>query len=117
MLSYAEARRQYGTENYNPPSRFINEVPAELMTEVRPRAMVSRAVTPPGTRQSRSNSKYRADSSETGLKIGQRVSHSKFGEGIILDQEGSGTSARVHVKFVSAGSKWLVLAYAKLTKL
>ena len=87
------------------------------MTEVRPRAMVSRAVTPPDARQARSTSKYRADSSETGLKIGQRVSHSKFGEGVILDQEGSGSSARVNVKFASAGSKWLVLAYAKLTKL
>jgi DNA helicase-2/ATP-dependent DNA helicase PcrA len=117
MLSYAEARRQYGTENYNPPSRFINEVPAELMTEVRPRAMISRPVTPPDARQARSTSKYRADSSETGLKIGQRVSHVKFGEGVILDQEGSGSSARVNVKFASAGSKWLVLAYAKLTKL
>jgi len=51
---------------------------------------------------------------DTGIKIGGRVSHAKFGEGVVLDCEGKGSSARVQVHFESAGSKWLVLAYAHL---
>jgi DNA helicase-2/ATP-dependent DNA helicase PcrA len=51
---------------------------------------------------------------ETGIKIGGRVSHAKFGEGVVLDCEGKGSSARVQVHFEEAGSKWLVLAYANL---
>jgi len=50
----------------------------------------------------------------TGIKIGGRVSHVKFGEGVVLDCEGKGSSARVQVHFENAGSKWLVLAYANL---
>jgi len=53
----------------------------------------------------------------TGIKIGGRVTHAKFGEGVVLDCEGKGNSARVQVHFESAGSKWLVLAYANLSVL
>jgi DNA helicase-2/ATP-dependent DNA helicase PcrA len=51
---------------------------------------------------------------ETGLRIGQRVLHRKFGEGVVLNCEGSGSHARVEVNFKQAGSKWLVLSYANL---
>ena len=53
---------------------------------------------------------------ETGFKLGERVVHRKFGEGIVLNYEGSGEHARVQVNFDEFGSKWLVLAYAKLDK-
>ena len=112
MMTYAEARRYYGNDNYNPPSRFISEIPAELMMEVRPRAMISQPVYRP-TSMLINNGK-RAKSNDNGIQIGQRVEHKKFGEGIVLDQEGSGHNVRVQVKFAGAGSKWLVLAYAKL---
>lgn len=114
MLCYAESRRHYGNENYNPPSRFINEIPADLMVEVRPRARITQAVHRPEPMQ---KVKRRIDDGEGGIRIGQRVTHKKFGEGVVLDQEGNGRSARVQVKFEGSGSKWLVLAYANLTVL
>jgi DNA helicase-2/ATP-dependent DNA helicase PcrA len=50
-----------------------------------------------------------------GLSIGQNVSHVRFGDGVIVAAEGSGNDARVQVKFGAAGTKWLMLAMAKLT--
>ena len=51
---------------------------------------------------------------EVGVRLGQRVRHGKFGEGIVLNSEGSGAHARVQVNFEGAGTKWLVVAYANL---
>ncbi len=112
LMCYAETRRFYGNENYNPPSRFISEVPAELMVEVRPRARVTQTIHRPEPMQ---KVKKHIQSNTSGMQVGQRVRHKKFGEGVVLDQEGSGKSARVQIKFESSGSKWLVLAYANLT--
>ncbi len=104
-LTYAEQRRLYGTDNYGTPSRFIREIPEELLEEVRPALAVSRPVYRRGP----------VDRSDPGgIKLGQRVRHGKFGEGVVLNSEGSGAHARVQVNFESAGTKWLVLAYAKL---
>lgn len=111
MMCYAETRRFYGNENYNPPSRFISEVPAELMVEVRPRARVTQTVHRP--EPMRKVKKHLQDNA-TGIQVGQRVKHKKFGEGVVLDQEGSGKTARVQIKFETNGAKWLVLAYANL---
>lgn len=116
MMCYAESRRLYGNENYNAPSRFINEVPAELMVEVRPRAHVTQTIHRPEPMQ-KVKKRISGDNNNDGLNIGQRVSHKKFGEGVIIDLEGQGKSARVQVKFESSGSKWLVVAYANLTKI
>ena len=113
VMTYAEARRYYGNENYNPPSRFISEVPADLMVEIRPRAMVSKPVYRPEKLPSVKSNKRLAE--EVGLQVGQRVAHKKFGEGVVMDAEGSGNGARVQIKFADAGSKWLVVAYANLT--
>ena len=107
-LSYAESRRLHGREHYGVPSRFLREIPAELLEEIRPRVQVSRAFAVPSER--------RADAS-AGLNLGQRVQHPSFGEGVVLDCEGSGPHARVQVNFKSTGSKWLVVAYANLTLL
>jgi DNA helicase-2/ATP-dependent DNA helicase PcrA len=109
-LTYAESRRLHGQENYPMPSRFIKEVPVELMQEVRLGTRVSRPV----------SSSYQSsikETSDSGFKMGQRVAHTKFGEGVVLNYEGSGAQARVQVNFASTGSKWLMLAYAKLEKL
>ncbi|MEJ2114510.1 MAG: DNA helicase II, partial [Gammaproteobacteria bacterium] len=116
VMTYAESRRQYGSDNYNPPSRFIAEVPGDLIAEVRPRSTVTQPSYQSSTPSMIVNG-ARADSealNNTDIKIGGRVSHAKFGEGVVLDCEGKGSSARVQVHFESAGSKWLVLAYANL---
>jgi DNA helicase-2/ATP-dependent DNA helicase PcrA len=105
-LCYAEKRRLYGEENYSRPSRFVSEIPAELLEEVRMQGVVS----PPS---SFSNFESDTDESER-LKLGQRVYHQKFGEGVVLNYEGQGRQVRVQVNFENAGSKWLVMEYANL---
>ncbi|MEM1114631.1 MAG: DNA helicase II [Pseudomonadota bacterium] len=104
VISYAETRRMHGNENFNAPSRFIREIPAELLQEVRLSSSVTRPVSGMG----------QAEVPDTGLSLGQRVYHQIFGEGVVLNFEGRGASARVEVNFDDEGSKWLVLQYAKL---
>ena len=58
-----------------------------------------------------------AEVPETQISLGQRVTHGKFGEGVVLNYEGQGSNARVEVNFDAVGSKWLVLSYAKLEAL
>lgn len=107
-ITMAEARRLYGRETYNSASRFIGEIPTELLHEVRPRVMVSKPVVS-------APSIARYAESATGFSIGQTVCHPKFGDGIVLDYEGDGSHARIQVNFGQAGAKWLVLAYANLS--
>ena len=113
FLSLTETRRLYGREQYNPPSRFIHEIPSDCIEDVRPRARVTQpAFTPnrkPVTPVQLAN--------ETPHHIGQLVHHERFGEGVVIACEGSGSHTRIQVNFSSAGPKWLVLAYAKLSVL
>ena len=105
-LSYAESRRLHGSDSYPVPSRFLREIPAKLIQEVRLGAQVVRPVC--------HSSLTGNDDSESGFRLGQRVMHPKFGEGVVLNAEGQGGSARIQVNFEAAGAKWLVLAYARL---
>ncbi|HIE54125.1 MAG TPA: DNA helicase II [Chromatiaceae bacterium] len=106
-ITHAERRRLHGKESYPLPSRFLREIPAEVTEEVRARPSVAR---PYGARGGSLD-----DSLEiSGFNLGQRVSHPKFGEGIVLNAEGQGNSAREQVNFEQVGSKWLVVAYANL---
>jgi DNA helicase-2/ATP-dependent DNA helicase PcrA len=107
VLSYAEVRRQYGREEYHRPSRFIRELPIELLDEVRAKARFA----PPSERKSAPMNGLH----ESGFQLGQPVSHATFGSGIVLAVEGQGAHTRIQVKFKEAGSKWLVLAYANLS--
>jgi DNA helicase-2/ATP-dependent DNA helicase PcrA len=106
-LTYAESRRLYGRESYPRPSRFLREIPSELIQEVRVRATINHPVTPIQIK----NSSLQTIGS---YKLGQRVSHAKFGEGVVLQIEGSGAQERVQINFKTAGVKWLMLAYANL---
>ena len=108
-VTYAEQRRLHGMDNYAQPSRFIAEIPDEYVEEVRPRVQVTRPV-----RSGSRGSKATTASSELGIRLGQRVRHGKFGDGVILNCEGQGAHARVEVNFETAGTKWLVLSYANL---
>jgi DNA helicase-2/ATP-dependent DNA helicase PcrA len=107
-LTYAEQRRLHGVDSFGAPSRFIKEIPTELLEEIRPRIQISRPVYMP-RRQG-----MEEEVADTGMRLGQRVRHGKFGEGIILDLEGQGSHARVQVNFERQGTKWLMLAYANL---
>ena len=114
VMTYAETRRLYGTETYNRVSRFVREIPDGLVQEVRLSNSVSR---PYGTAAPSGASLFAgAEVPQTGFSLGQRVRHALFGEGVILNFEGSGAQARVQVNF-DEGSKWLMLGYAKLEPL
>ncbi len=112
VLCYAESRRQYGSETLSRPSRFLDELPAQLLTEVRPRARISRPVY--ATRALRGLADI--DDNQP-VKLGQRVRHASFGEGVVVSAEGSGAHTRIQVNFADAGPKWLVAAYANLVAL
>ena len=106
-LCHAESRRWHGSIAFNQPSRFIREIPTELIHEVRSRTRVSqpRMSLPTGLGQAQSSG---------GWHLGQQVTHKTFGEGVIMGCEGQDAHARVQVNFETAGAKWLVLAYAGL---
>lgn len=106
VLSYAEIRRQYGREEYHRPSRFLRELPCELLNEIRIKARFQAPAA--------SSTKSSIPQETSGLSLGQSVSHAKFGSGVVLAVEGSGAHTRVQVKFRDHGVKWLVLAYANL---
>jgi DNA helicase-2/ATP-dependent DNA helicase PcrA len=111
IVTHAESRRMHGTEMLARPSRFLAEMPPELIDEVRPRVQVSRPLYA---------GRYADTSSleeSLPVKLGQRVSHPSFGEGVVVSAEGSGAHTRLQVNFADAGSKWLVAAYANLTPL
>ena len=107
-LTFAEQRRLHGVDNYSMASRFIKEVPEELVEEVRPRIQVSRPV---------AVGRFRPPVEEPatpGMRLGARVRHGKFGDGVILTVEGNGPHARVQVSFERQGTKWLMVQYANL---
>jgi DNA helicase-2/ATP-dependent DNA helicase PcrA len=112
LITYAETRRLYGQDKYHTPSRFIREIPGDYIEEIRLRAQIKQ---PMLNRFSAATS--HAAFQDSGFKLGERVEHKKFGEGTVLNYEGSGEHARVHVNFDNLGTKILMLAYAKLTKL
>ena len=117
-MCYAESRRLHGDVNLCRPSRFIKEIPQELVEEIRLKTTINR-----GFSAGRSNGSslgggksLRNDVAvpNTEISLGQRVAHGKFGEGVVLNYEGQGSNARVQVNFDAVGSKWLVLSYANL---
>ncbi len=105
VLTSAEHRRLYGQDMYPTPSRFISEIPEHLLNEIRSKPSVSQPVYQP---------QATAAAPVNGVGVGMRVMHAKFGEGTVLNVEGSGAHARVQVNFEYAGTKWLVMAYANL---
>ena len=108
-FTYAETRRLNGMQSHNWPSRFLDEVPAECVQEVRMGGDISRPFRPRDAGGANGGG-----IAGGGLRIGQIVRHAKFGEGIVLQAEGSGERTRVQVNFAGAGTKWLMLAYANL---
>jgi DNA helicase-2/ATP-dependent DNA helicase PcrA len=110
-LTYAEQRRLHGVDSIGQPSRFIREMPQELLEEIRPRIRVSRPVYQRPTNRAPGGA---VDDPGQPVRLGQRVRHGKFGEGVVLNCEGSGAHARVQVNFEGCGAKWLVMSYANL---
>lgn len=111
VLCYAESRRIHGQDNYNVPSRFLHEIPRDLLHEVRPKVQVSRTASLGAARASAVHGVV----GTAPIKLGANVEHPTFGGGVVVDCEGAGAHARVQVQFDDVGAKWLVMAYANLT--
>ena len=105
FLTYAEQRRLHGMDSYCAPSRFIKETPEDLIEEIRPRVQVARPI---------AVGRFRVEEPAiAGVRLGSRVRHGKFGEGVILNVEGNGAHARVQVNFETQGTKWLMVQYVE----
>ncbi len=108
-MSYSEKRRLYGETTYPRPSRFIEEIPIEVLHYVRGGPDKLRRQTILGGRKPSMR-----EQAEGGVTLGQVIIHPKFGEGTITAIEGEGERQRIQVNFVEHGSKWLILAFVKL---
>ncbi len=140
-LTYAEQRRLHGIDSYGMASRFIGEIPPELVEEVRPRIHAGRPGAPAwgsarsgqygggghggshGGSQGGSRgvgagaggaARLLEEPPAPGMRLGARVRHAKFGDGVVLNVEGQGAHARIQVNFEAQGTKWLMLQYANL---
>jgi DNA helicase-2/ATP-dependent DNA helicase PcrA len=113
-LTFAQTRMLHGQTRYSLPSRFLEEIPEGLKKWLTPRFAPRRefvAFTP----QKKPERFFQHKSEDkVGFRIGQNVTHAKFGAGVIVDAEGDGMDARVQVNFGRAGVKWLAVAVAKL---
>ena len=110
VLTYAEQRRIYGQEFFHKVSRFVSEIPADTLHEVRLQTQVQR----PFSYSRFNNAASHEAFEQTGYQLGQRVRHPKFGDGTVLNYEGTGPQSRIQINFDQVGSKWLVVAYARL---
>lgn len=123
LMSAAEYRNMNGQGHYHAVSRFVAEIPESLIQRIRPKTPSNKT-----SAYANMNRQYfvqndapkkvslkKSNKMDAGFSIGQRVNHAKFGSGVIIDYEGSGDATRVQVKFEKAGTKWLVLSFAKLT--
>jgi len=109
-LSHAIKRFLHGQSIYAYPSRFLDEIPNEYLNEIKQKYHVRED-------SFKSDDMFNQDiapSSDTNAKVGATVKHAKFGYGTVLNFEGSGDSARIQIKFKTAGTKWLISSYANL---
>jgi ATP-dependent DNA helicase UvrD/PcrA len=112
-LCYAQTRMLHGQTRYNVASRFLDEIPQEVVKRLTPVAGGRRfddAAWAPAPEKA-----FRSAAPSHGFRIGQAVLHPKFGQGVIVNAEGSGTDARLQINFGKQGMKWLALEYAKIT--
>jgi DNA helicase II / ATP-dependent DNA helicase PcrA len=116
-LSHAQSRMLHGKVRYGIPSRFLDEIPEELLKRLN-----SKPVARSGSNRDYSElpammSKQQSSTQKNAMpwKIGQQVAHTKFGNGVVVSYEGNANDMRVQVNFGREGLKWLALEFAKLT--
>jgi DNA helicase-2/ATP-dependent DNA helicase PcrA len=126
-LTHAQSRMLHGQLRYHVPSRFIDELPRDLVAWLSPRRQRAYApavdvdvaewgarVTAPAWVEAKPLPSRGEAPAGPAWRVGQSVRHARFGVGVIVDAEGRGSDARVQVNFRDAGVKWLALEYAKL---
>ena len=112
VLTQAELRRLHGKEHYTSPSRFLGEIPENLIQEIR-----AKPAQPDYTPSGFATGLPAQEPPAEAMRLGTRVRHGTFGDGIVLRYEGHGPHARVQVNFEAVGTKWLVIGYANLQPL
>ena len=119
-ITHASTRRFHGSENVQAPSRFLHEIPPELTQEIRVKRspvahnswnQTAQYRKPESPRKT--NVADRGGANSNTFRLGQRVQHSKFGQGTVLNYEGDKSTGRVQIRF-KQGEKWLVTSFAKL---
>jgi DNA helicase-2/ATP-dependent DNA helicase PcrA len=111
-VTQAQSRMLHGQTRYNIPSRFLTELPPDLVQWLSPYRR--KAIDVDDAEWGRVTRAPQATPAAPAWRIGQSVQHAKFGLGVIIDAEGRGPDARVQVNFRDSGVKWLALEYAKL---
>ena len=113
-ITYAQRRRLFGREEARYVSRFVREIPDNLVEEKSRRININKPVYRPEVHSEFAQHMELGQSLGAGFNMGQKVRHAKFGVGTVVDFEGEGEKAKVSVFFEGAGTKWLFLSYAKL---
>ncbi len=120
-LSFAQTRLLHGQTRYNVASRFLDEIPEEVVRWLMPQMGINAGGRAGGetlddVHWKNTYTEPRATQATPGhgFRIGQSVSHAKFGQGVIVSSEGAGPEARLQINFGRQGMKWLALEFAKL---
>jgi DNA helicase-2/ATP-dependent DNA helicase PcrA len=115
-LTFAQTRMLHGQTRYHVASRFLDELPKDLLQWLSPqrRRAVDVDESEWGVPTGAIPQYAQATPPGPSWRVGQNVRHAKFGVGVIIDAEGRGSDARVQVNFRDVGVKWLALEYAKL---
>ena len=121
-MSFAQTRMLHGQTRYNMKSRFFEELPEASLKWLSPKVQqqwvgYTQKAAWLDTPDSGNNKIAQKISNETGWRIGETVFHTTFGEGVIVNIEGSGTQARANINFGRNGMKLLDLSIAKLERM
>jgi DNA helicase-2/ATP-dependent DNA helicase PcrA len=123
-VSHSQSRMLHGQTRFNYKSRFLEELPAKALKWLTPKVQKMHWTNSPATAMAMATATVFAaatpsttlsTASGTGLKVGMRVNHAKFGTGTVLTLEGKGNEARAQINFPMHGIKWMALSVAKLT--
>ncbi|CAG0949256.1 DNA helicase II [Methylophilaceae bacterium] len=115
-LSYAQSRMLHGQVRYGIPSRFLDEIPEELLKRLNAKPTAKAGQDYNAMPSVMSSHQSGSQKNAMPWKIGQNVAHAKFGQGVVVSYEGNANDMRVQVNFGREGLKWLALEYAKLEK-
>ncbi len=115
-LCHAWSRMLFGTTSYNPPSRFLAEIPSELLRSMEGEEEEGGTIIGGGGRSSIREAVVSGRHEPVLIGAGDTVRHDKWGEGVVLTVSGSGSDVEATVRFEDAGEKRLLLAYAPLKK-
>jgi DNA helicase II / ATP-dependent DNA helicase PcrA len=120
-MSFCQQRMLHGQIRYGVKSRFFEELPEESLKWLTPKvSMLGSAFATHGSAWDESEfgsrPAFAKPKESNGYRIGQNVRHAKFGDGVIVSLEGTGTDARAHINFGTQGMKWLALSVARLER-